>query len=200
MLNQRAYSQPMRLPVSRAQSGCACGTADSRKISSDCAAEMIVSISQYTPGLLGRITELHARYYHRHWGFDLFFEAKVATELADFLQHFDSTRDGLWAAMMEGHIIGAIAVSGRDAATIGARLRWLIVVPEFQGRGYGKRLMRAALDFCRQTRFRRIYLTTFAGLDAARHLYEQEGFRVVVEQEDAHWGKTVREQTFELML
>ncbi len=161
---------------------------------------MIISVSEYMPGLLGRITELHAGYYHRQWGFDLFFEAKVAAELADFLQHFDSTRDGLWAAMREGHIIGAIVVSGRDAAIIGARLRWLIVAPQYQGRGYGKRLMRTAMDFCRQTRFKRIYLTTFAGLDAARHLYEQEGFRVVVEQEDAHWGKTVLEQTFELML
>jgi GNAT superfamily N-acetyltransferase len=200
LLNHGAYSQPRRLPVSRAQLGCACGTADSRKIPSDCDSEMIVSISEYTPGLLGRITELHARYYHRHWGFDLFFETKVATELADFLQHFDSTRDGLWAATADGRIIGAIAVSGRDAATIGARLRWLIVAPQYQGRGYGKRLMRAAMDFCQQARFSRIYLTTFTGLDAARHLYEQEGFRVVVEQEDAHWGKTVREQTFELML
>jgi GNAT superfamily N-acetyltransferase len=79
-------------------------------------------------------------------------------------------------------------------------LRWLIVAPPYQGRGYGKRLMRAAMDFCRQTRFKRIYLTTFAGLDAARHLYEQEGFSVMVEHEDAHWGKTVLEQTFELML
>jgi len=161
---------------------------------------MIISVSEYMPGLLGRITELHARYYHQHWGFDLFFETKVAVELADFLQHFDLMRDGLWTAMADDLIIGAIAVSGRDAAITGARLRWLIVAPQYRGRGYGKRLMCAAMNFCRQTRFKRIYLTTFAGLDAARHLYEQEGFRVVVEQEDAHWGKTVREQTFELIL
>jgi GNAT superfamily N-acetyltransferase len=161
---------------------------------------MIIPVSQYMPGLLGRITELHAGYYSRRWGFDLFFETKVAVELADFLEHFDPTRDGLWTAVIDDHIIGAIAVSGRDAETIGARLRWLIVAPPYQGRGYGKRLMRAAMDYCRQVRFSRIYLTTFAGLDAARHLYEREGFRVVVEQEDAHWGKTVREQIFEILL
>jgi GNAT superfamily N-acetyltransferase len=114
------------------------------------------------------------------------------------MQEFDSTRDGLWAAIQDDHIIGAMAVSGRDAATIGARLRWLIVAPPYQGRGYGKRLMSAAMDFCRQARFSRVYLTTFAGLDAARYLYEREGFRVAAEQEDAHWGKTVREQVFEL--
>ena len=161
---------------------------------------MIISVSQYIPGLLGRITALHARYYHQHWGFDLFFETKVAIEFADFLHHFDPAQDGLWVAMMDNQIAGSIAISGREAGTLGARLRWLIVAPEYQGRGFGKRLMREAVDFCRRARFKRIYLTTFAGLDAARHLYEKEGFRVVIEQEDAHWGKTVLEQTCELML
>lgn len=160
---------------------------------------MIIRVSAYLPGMLGRITELHARYYSDRWGFDLFFETKVAVELADFLQRFDPARDGLWAARNDGRIIGGIAVSGRDAATAGARLRWLIVAPEFQGRGYGKGLMRAAMDFCRESRFRRVYLTTFAGLDAARHLYEREGFRLCDEQVGSHWGKSVREQTFELV-
>jgi GNAT superfamily N-acetyltransferase len=161
---------------------------------------MIIKVSEYIPGLLGRITELHGKYYHQHWGFDLFFEAKVATELADFLNHFDPARDGLWVVGIDQQIVGSIAISGRDANTLGARLRWLIVAPEYQGQDFGKLLMREAIDFCECARFKRIYLTTFAGLDGARHLYEKEGFRVVSEQKDAHWGKAVLEQTFELML
>lgn len=161
---------------------------------------MIISVSGYMPGLLGRITVLHARYYHRHWGFGLFFETKVSTELADFLYRFDPAQDGLWVVMVDNEIAGSVAICGREAGTLGARLRWLIVAPDYQGRGFGKQLMHEAIDFCRRTRFRRIYLTTFAGLDAARHLYEKEGFRVVIEQEDAHWGKPVLEQTFELIL
>jgi hypothetical protein len=39
-----------------------------------------VTLSGYIPGAIGRIVELHGRYYHEHWGFDLFFESKVATE------------------------------------------------------------------------------------------------------------------------
>ena len=39
----------------------------------------------YIPGSLGRVAELHGMYYQQHWGFGLFFEAKVATELAEFL-------------------------------------------------------------------------------------------------------------------
>jgi GNAT superfamily N-acetyltransferase len=160
---------------------------------------MIVGVSQYVPGLLGDITALHGRYYHRNWGFDLIFETKVATELGVFLHDFDPTRDGLWILMMDRRVAGSVAICGRDAGTMGARLRWLIVAPEYQGRGHGRGLLRAAMDFCRQARFSRIYLTTFAGLHTARHLYEKEGFRLVVEQEDAHWGKPVREQIFEII-
>lgn len=160
---------------------------------------MILKVTEYLPGLLGRVTELHAHYYHRHWGFDLFFEAKVATEMAAFLDRFDSSRDGLWAAVAEDRVVGAVAVCGREAETLGARLRWLIVEENHWGRGLGKRLVAEAVAFCRQAGFRRVWLTTFAGLDAARSLYEREGFRLLEEQEDAHWGKTVREQTFELL-
>ena len=161
---------------------------------------MIVKVSEYVPGLLGRITELHGQYYQQYWDFDLFFETKVAIELADFMNQFNPARDGLWVAGMDNRIVGSIAISGRDADTLGARLRWLIVAPECHGQCIGKRLMHEAVDFCRHARFKRIYLTTFAGLDAARHLYEQEGFRIVTEQKDAHWGKTVSEQIFELLL
>jgi GNAT superfamily N-acetyltransferase len=102
----------------------------------------IVNVSGYFPGLLGRVTELHGRYYHRHWGFDLFFEAKVATEMAAFLARFDPARDGLWVSMEHDRVIGSVAICGQEAGTAGARLRWLLVEPEHPGRGLGKLLVR----------------------------------------------------------
>jgi len=93
---------------------------------------MIVKISEYIPGLLGRITELPGKYYHQHWNFELFFESKVAIELADFLNHFNPANDGLWIARIDDQIVGSIALSGRDADAVGARLHWLIVAPECQ--------------------------------------------------------------------
>jgi hypothetical protein len=32
----------------------------------------------FIPGSLGRVAELQGTYYHQHWGFGLFFEAKIA--------------------------------------------------------------------------------------------------------------------------
>jgi len=154
----------------------------------------------YVPGVIGRITELHAIYYKKHWGFDLFFESKVATELSDFLTRFDPVHDGFWLATIGEEIVGGIAIDGNEAQTGGARLRWFIVAPEYQGRGVGQRLLKEAIAFCRRAGICRAYLHSFAGLDAARHVYEKFGFVLREEKQDRTWGKITTEQTFELLL
>ena len=154
----------------------------------------------YVPGAIGRITELHATFYKKHWDFDLFFESKVATELSEFLNRFNPVHDGFWLAMMDDKIVGAVAVDRNETETSGARLRWFIVDPEYQGRGVGQRLLDEAVAFCRKANISRVFLHSFAGLDAARHVYEKFGFVLREEKQDKTWGRTVTEQTFELLL
>jgi hypothetical protein len=60
-----------------------------------------VRLSGYIPGAIGRIAELHGTYYYKHWGFDLFFESKVAIELSEFLQRLHEVHDGFWVASVE---------------------------------------------------------------------------------------------------
>ena len=81
----------------------------------------------YIPGSIGRVAELHGTYYHDHWGFGLFFEAKVANELSDFLGRYDEKRDGFWTALQEGRVEGSITIDGIHAASEGAHLRWFII-------------------------------------------------------------------------
>jgi len=157
-------------------------------------------ISGYIPGAIGRVAGLHGIYYSRCWDFGLFFEAKVASELSEFLSRFDKTRDGFWVAEKDGKIAGSVSVDGIEGKSKGARLRWFIVDPEIHGCGIGRMLMREAVLFCKAANHGKIYLTTFAGLDPARHLYETFGFVLCEEWEDAHWGKPVKAQKFELNL
>lgn len=152
----------------------------------------------YLPGAIGRVTELHAAYYSRNWGFGLYFESKVAKGLSEFLDRYDETHDGLWLAVKEDNLIGSIVIDGSRWTADGARLRWFIVAPEFQGRGIGTKLIDRALLFCRQKGFPIVHLSTFAGLDAARRLYERAGFRLRAEGKGGHWGTRVIEQAFEL--
>jgi GNAT superfamily N-acetyltransferase len=157
-----------------------------------------IEISGYYPGVVGKITEIHAVYYHEHWGFDVSFETEVGKELAEFVDRFDPDRDGLWVATKNGRFAGAIAIDGRNAYTDGVRLRWFIVVPEFQKSGIGKELILQAIDFCKQKGYPKVFLWTFEGLTKARRLYEAVNFRLCEEKEIAQWGRTIKEQKFEL--
>jgi GNAT superfamily N-acetyltransferase len=153
-----------------------------------------VRLSGYVPGAIGRIAELHGTYYYRDWGFDLFFESKVAIELSEFLRRLHEVHDGFWVASVGEKIVGAIAIDGTNHNSKGAHLRWFIVAPENQGHSIGKMLLKEAIEFCR------VYLWTFSGLDPARHLYERFGFKLCEEREGNQWGRTVTEQRFELIL
>jgi GNAT superfamily N-acetyltransferase len=154
----------------------------------------------YLPGCIGRVAELHALYYSEHAGFGLPFEAKVARELAEFCGRCDARRDGLWLARIDGRIHGSIAIDGLHADSEGVHLRWFITSDEARGRGVGRSLLDTALGFCRERHRGRVHLSTFAGLEAARHLYEKAGFRLVQQQRGAQWGREVDEQRFELAL
>jgi GNAT superfamily N-acetyltransferase len=157
-------------------------------------------VDGYIPGAIGRITELHATYYQREAGFGLFFEARVATELAAFLEDYDADRDSFFVALCSGKIEGSIAIDGSGAATKGAHLRWFIVSDDLRGHGLGQKLIEKAIAFCRSRGFERIYLWTFEGLDTARHVCEKNGFELVEQQTGNHWGRQVNEQRYELRL
>ncbi len=154
----------------------------------------------YVPGSVGRVVELHGTYYHAHWGFGPFFETKVAKDLSEFITRYDETRDGFWLGLESGRVEGAIAIDGIKASDAGAHLRWFIVSDSVRGSGLGRRLIEAALRFCREKAYGKVYLWTFEGLHAARHLYEATGFELVEEHKGKQWGTEVTEQRFELQL
>lgn len=159
---------------------------------------MELSIHQgYRPGCIGRITELHARFYAAHAGFGVFFESRVARELAAFCERYDDARDGLWLAVVDGQVEGAIAIDGQHADTEGAHLRWFIASDRLRGTGAGTRLLASALAFCDARHYAKTCLWTFDGLQAARHLYEKHGFRLVHQAPGRQWGSEVLEQRFE---
>ncbi len=159
-----------------------------------------LEVSGYLPGVVGKITEAHGTYYYEHWGFDVTFETQVGRELSEFVINLHDRRDGFWVAWVAGAFAGSVAIDGSDAQGQGARLRWFIVAPQFQGRGIGRALLRNSIEFCRGAGHSRVFLWTFEGLEAARYLYEEVGFRLAEEREVRQWGQNIREQMFELKL
>jgi GNAT superfamily N-acetyltransferase len=101
-------------------------------------------------------------------------------------------------ATVNGRVEGSITIDGIHALDKGAHLRWFIISDALRGKGAGRQLIYTAIDFCRIRGYKMIYLWTFEGLNAARHLYEDAGFKLIKQQRGLQWGAEVNEQYFEL--
>ncbi len=154
------------------------------------------TVEGYRPGAIGSLAALHAAYYSRHWNFGLPFEAKVASELAEFLVRMDPVRDLFATAWTGDRLDGSITIDVSGGGERGAHLRWFIVGDAARGSGLGGLLMDRAVAHCDRSGVRSCWLTTFAGLDAARALYQRRGFALVRESDVDQWGGGVREQLF----
>jgi GNAT superfamily N-acetyltransferase len=161
-------------------------------------ASRITLIRGWAPGLPGWVIAEHGRSYAREWQFGAGFEAKVAEAMGEWLGRYDPARDLLLTAMLDGAPVGSISLdgSGPHAAAEGARIRFFILSGAARGLGIGRRLMGEMMGFIGSAGFDRAFLTTFRGLDAARHLYEAEGFVLDTETLDASWGRPLHEQLF----
>jgi DNA-binding MarR family transcriptional regulator/GNAT superfamily N-acetyltransferase len=151
-------------------------------------------VEGYQPGCIGDVASLHARYYSQHSGFGVFFEKKVATELAEFAESLPAPNKALWLYVDNGRSLASLAIDGDEAAGV-AHLRWFIVDDSLRGSGIGRRMIAHAMAFVDE-HFDETYLWTFKGLEAARHLYESFGFKLTDEVNGSQWGTTVIEQRF----
>ena len=149
------------------------------------------------PGAMAASAALQSQYYAREHAFGVFFETGRMADIAAFLARYDGRRDGVWVAVDGGQVLGTIVIDGgaSDDPSV-AQLRWFIMADALRGKGMGRRMMQAAVDFCRG-RYARIRLGTFSALHSARHLYESFGFTKIYEQPSTEWGPEVLEQHWE---
>jgi len=151
-------------------------------------------VTEYLPGALARIIEMHAVYYSREVGFGRRFETAVAGGLSEFYARLENPRNALFIALFEQQVVGSIAIDGEDIGSDRAHLRWFIVDDFVRGSGVGQRLLSAALEFVDRNQFRETHLWTFEGLEAARKLYERNGFILREARPGDQWGEQVMEQ------
>ncbi|MBG0521296.1 MarR family transcriptional regulator [Enterobacter cloacae] len=153
-------------------------------------------VQGYLPGMIGRIAEMHGSYYAREHNFGRFFEAKVASGLAEFSGRLDKPCNQIWLAVLNDRIVGSVAIDGEDLEQGEAHLRWFIIDDGCRGHGAGKKLLNEAILFCDSVGFSAVHLWTFNKLTTARRLYESFGFTLVKEWEGDQWGSLITEQQF----
>lgn len=155
---------------------------------------MFINLRHYQTGDAGYIAHRHGILYDREYGLGGIFEQYVMDGLLKFLKN--PANSEIWVAESDGRIAGFIAIVGVDEKT--AQLRWFLIEPEFRGSGLGRRLMSEAVEYCRRRNFDQVFLWTFKGLDAARHLYKSFGFVQTEEAPSDAWKAGLIEERWEL--
>ena len=150
----------------------------------------------YRDELIGSVTALHSRVYSEIAGFGAHFEAMAATNFANFINRLDYDGNETWYAERDGAIVASISIDGQTKGDSRGYLRWFIVDPAYQSEGLGGKMMELAMEFCDAQGFEEVHLDTFAGLDAARKLYEKHGFELALEEPGRNYGEEVLEQKF----
>lgn len=142
----------------------------------------------WRPGVIGRMIEMQARYYAGTWGLESGFEAQLAQELGAFLARYRPDRDFLLAAMEGDRVFGSVVIdsAGPGALQSGAELRWFIV--DSPGRGIGRSMLSMAMEHVDRACFSSCSLSTFQRAAEADRLYEEFGFRFVVERDTEIFG------------
>ena len=100
---------------------------------------------------------------------------------------YGAPRHAYFVVTRGGRVLGGAGIAplaGGDPDT--CELRKMYFLPEARGLGAGAAMMQRCLEAAREAGFKRCYIETLAGMDAAMRLYERSGFRRI----DAPMGAT----------
>jgi DNA-binding MarR family transcriptional regulator/GNAT superfamily N-acetyltransferase len=173
-------------------------TAIERLLTGDQARQPAVTLRSHRGGDMGWVMSMHGELYDRDYAWDARFEALVGEIVVDFLRNFDAKRERCWIAELDGERVGSIFLVKETSRV--AKLRLLLVDPKARGRGVGKLLVQTCVEFARQAGYTKITLWTNSVLDAARHIYESEGFHLVKSEKHHSFGHRLTGQNWELAL
>ena len=150
------------------------------------------------PGDLTWVVSRQARLYAEEYGWNAEFETFAAEIVAAFAKNFDPNWERCWIAERSGEPIGSIFLVKENDAV--AKLRMLYVDASARGLGLGRKLVEECIVQARAFGYKRMTLWTNDILHAARHIYVEQGFKLVKEEHHHSFGKDLVGQYWDLDL
>ena len=150
------------------------------------------------PGDMGWVVSRHGARYSEDYGWDERIEALTAEIVAAFVRNYDARRERCWIAERDGENVGSVFIVKENDRV--ARLRLLLVEPQARGLGIGGRLVDESVRFARAAGYEKVTLWTHSILTAARHIYQQAGFKLVHSWQHDELGETLTGETWDLEL
>jgi len=89
---------------------------------------------------------------------------------------FCSNRGGFWLYTMDDRIIGTIALRQIDKSNNIGEIKSMYVLPNYQGKGYGKELLTYTLGQAKNLGYEYVRLDTTLDSERAIKLYKMAGF------------------------
>ncbi len=157
-----------------------------------------IKLKDLAIGDAGWLIQRHGELYAANDGFDATFEALVAEILAAYIRNHDPTRERAFVAWADGQRVGSVFCV-RDTDTR-AKLRLFLLEPSMRGRGLGKHLLAACLQFAREAGYASMGLWTHESHKAACALYAAAGFRLLSSVPVRSFGQDLVEQQWEITL
>lgn len=116
-------------------------------------------------------------------------------DVANVDQHY-MDNGCFWCLIEDDKMIGTIAIQMIDDADLIVELKRMFVLPEYQGKGYGRLLLEHAVKCARAQPYKKICLDTRKQFSVAQHLYRSVGFQ----ETDRYNDNEHAELYFELVL
>jgi DNA-binding MarR family transcriptional regulator len=157
-----------------------------------------VLIRPFRSGDIGWIVERHGALYFSEYDFDVTFETLVAEILAKLIKKFDSTKENIWIAEIDGKRVGSIVLAKASKNT--SQLRLFLVEPWARGYGVGRALIKECIRFARAAGYKDMILWTQSILYAAAHLYREAGFKIISKEKHRSFGHNLVAQIWKVNL
>lgn len=156
------------------------------------------NIRTYKTNDIEYIIRRHREIYTDEHGFGPEFGDYVEKYVLKFDKTHVEDKEKIWIAEIDNKPAGVIAIVKADDTT--AQLRWFLIEPEMRGKGLGHKLMKTALDFCKERNYKHVFLWTVSSLETARHLYKSYGFRLTETMTNDTWANNLTEERWDLDL